>query len=101
MASSRGSIGQSANLYSIDAVLRIFHTVMLATRGGFSLARDKRDPRWESIPIYRTLRHGQDNDRQPGPPTPHRLAMKSPTGVPCGATTGVGRAVKVTQAGLS
>jgi len=37
MASNRGTIRQSANLYSIDAVLRIFHTVMLATRGGFLL----------------------------------------------------------------
>jgi hypothetical protein len=37
MASNRGSIRQSANLYSIDAALRIFHTVMLATRGGFLL----------------------------------------------------------------
>lgn len=37
MASNRGSIRQSANLYSIDAVLRIFHTVVLAARGGFLL----------------------------------------------------------------
>jgi hypothetical protein len=37
MASSCGSIRQSANLYSIDAALRIFHTVVLATRDGFLL----------------------------------------------------------------
>jgi hypothetical protein len=35
--SNRGTIRQSANLYSIDAALRIFHTVMLATRCGFLL----------------------------------------------------------------
>jgi hypothetical protein len=33
--SKRGSIRQSPNLYSIDAALRIFHTVVLATREGF------------------------------------------------------------------
>jgi hypothetical protein len=37
MDSKRGNIWQSANLYSIDAALRIFHTVVLATRGGFLL----------------------------------------------------------------
>jgi hypothetical protein len=37
MASNTGAIRQSANLYSIDAALRIFHTVVLATRGGFLL----------------------------------------------------------------
>jgi hypothetical protein len=37
MASNTGTIRQSANLYSIDAALRIFHTVVLATRGGFLL----------------------------------------------------------------
>jgi len=35
--SNRGTIRQSANLYSIDAALRIFHTVVLATRDGFLL----------------------------------------------------------------
>ena len=35
--SKRGTIRQSANLYSIDAALRIFHTVVLATRDGFLL----------------------------------------------------------------
>jgi hypothetical protein len=35
MDSKRGIIRQSANLYSIDAALRIFHTVVLAKRGGF------------------------------------------------------------------
>jgi hypothetical protein len=35
--SSRGTIRQSANLYSIDAALRIFHSVILATRDGFLL----------------------------------------------------------------
>lgn len=37
IASNRGSIRQSANLYSLDAALRIFHTVVLATRDGFLL----------------------------------------------------------------
>jgi hypothetical protein len=37
MASNTGTIRQSANLYSIDAALRIFHTVVLAARGGFLL----------------------------------------------------------------
>jgi hypothetical protein len=37
MESNRGTIRQSANLYSIDAALRIFHTVVLATRDGFLL----------------------------------------------------------------
>lgn len=37
MASKLGTIRQSANLYSIDAALRIFHTIMLASRGGFLL----------------------------------------------------------------
>jgi hypothetical protein len=37
MDSKRGNIWQSANLYSIDAALRIFHTVVLAKRGGFLL----------------------------------------------------------------
>ncbi len=36
-ASGRGSIRQSANPYSIDAVLRIVHTLMLAKQGGFLL----------------------------------------------------------------
>ena len=34
-ASRRGSIRQSANPYSIDAVLRIVHTLVLAREGGF------------------------------------------------------------------
>jgi hypothetical protein len=33
----RGNIRQSANQYSIDAVLRIVHTLVLATQGGFLL----------------------------------------------------------------
>src|ERR1700733_727460 len=37
MASNTGTIRQSANLYSIDAALRIFHTVVLDERGGFLL----------------------------------------------------------------
>jgi hypothetical protein len=37
MASSSGKIRQSANLYSIDSALRIFHTVVLAAKGGFLL----------------------------------------------------------------
>jgi hypothetical protein len=37
MKSNRGTIRQSANLYSVDAALRIFHTVVLAARGGFLL----------------------------------------------------------------
>jgi hypothetical protein len=37
MDSKRGNIRQSANLYSIDAALRIFHTVVLARRDGFLL----------------------------------------------------------------
>jgi hypothetical protein len=36
-ASRRGSIRQSANPYSIDAVLRIVHTLVLARQGGFLL----------------------------------------------------------------
>ena len=36
-ALGRGSIRQSANPYSIDAVLRIVHTLMLARQGGFLL----------------------------------------------------------------
>lgn len=36
-AASRGSIHQSANPYSIDAVLRILHTLILAKEGGFLL----------------------------------------------------------------
>lgn len=36
-ASQRGWIRQDANPYSIDAVLRIVHTLMLATQGGFLL----------------------------------------------------------------
>ena len=36
-ASRRGCIRQSANPYSIDAVLRITHTLVLAKRGGFLL----------------------------------------------------------------
>jgi hypothetical protein len=36
-ASRRGRIRQSANPYSIDAVLRITHTLVLAQRGGFLL----------------------------------------------------------------
>lgn len=36
-ASRRGRIHQSANPYSIDAVLRITHTLVLAQRGGFLL----------------------------------------------------------------
>ena len=36
-ATRRGSIQQSANPYSIDAVLRIAHTLVLARRGGFLL----------------------------------------------------------------
>jgi hypothetical protein len=36
-ASNSGKIRQTANLYSLDSVLRIFHTVVLATRGGFLL----------------------------------------------------------------
>ena len=36
-SSGRGSIRQSANPYSIDAVLRIVHTLMLAKQGGFLL----------------------------------------------------------------
>ena len=35
--SKRGTIRQSPNLYSIDAALRIFHTVVLSKRGGFLL----------------------------------------------------------------
>ena len=37
MTSRRGCIRQSANPYSIDAVLRITHTLVLAQRGGFLL----------------------------------------------------------------
>jgi hypothetical protein len=37
IASSRGRIRQCANLYSIDSALRIFHTVVLAAKGGFLL----------------------------------------------------------------
>ena len=36
-AARRGSIRQSANPYSIDAVLRIVHTLLLAKQGGFLL----------------------------------------------------------------
>lgn len=36
-AKCRGTIRQSANPYSIDAVLRIVHTLVLAKRGGFLL----------------------------------------------------------------
>jgi hypothetical protein len=36
-AARRGSIRQTANPYSIDAVLRIVHTLMLARQGGFLL----------------------------------------------------------------
>jgi hypothetical protein len=36
-ASNLGRIWQSANLYSIDSALRIFHTVVLAAKGGFLL----------------------------------------------------------------
>lgn len=36
-ASRRGRIRQTANPYSIDAVLRIVHTLVLARRGGFLL----------------------------------------------------------------
>ncbi len=36
-ATRRGSIRQSANPYSIDAVLRIVHTLVLAKQGGFLL----------------------------------------------------------------
>lgn len=36
-ASRRGSIRQTANPYSIDAVLRIVHTLVLAKQGGFLL----------------------------------------------------------------
>lgn len=36
-ASRRGTICQSANPYSIDAVLRIVHTLVLAQQGGFLL----------------------------------------------------------------
>jgi hypothetical protein len=36
-AARRGSIRQSANPYSIDAVLRIVHTLVLAKQGGFLL----------------------------------------------------------------
>jgi hypothetical protein len=36
-ASKVGRIWQSANLYSIDSALRIFHTVVLAAKGGFLL----------------------------------------------------------------
>jgi hypothetical protein len=36
-AARRGSIRQSANPYSIDAVLRIVHTLVLARQGGFLL----------------------------------------------------------------
>ena len=36
-ASRRGQIRQSANPYSIDAVLRIVHTLVLARQGGFLL----------------------------------------------------------------
>jgi hypothetical protein len=36
-AARRGSIHQSANPYSIDAVLRILHTLILAKQGGFLL----------------------------------------------------------------
>jgi hypothetical protein len=36
-ASRRGKIRQSANPYSIDAVLRIVHTLVLARQGGFLL----------------------------------------------------------------
>jgi hypothetical protein len=36
-ASCRGTIRQSANPYSIDAVLRIVHTLVLAKQGGFLL----------------------------------------------------------------
>jgi hypothetical protein len=36
-ATRRGSIRQTANPYSIDAVLRIVHTLMLARQGGFLL----------------------------------------------------------------
>jgi hypothetical protein len=36
-ASRRGSIRQTANPYSIDAVLRIVHTLVLARQGGFLL----------------------------------------------------------------
>jgi hypothetical protein len=34
-ASNRGSIRQSANPYSVDAVLRIVHTLVLSRQGGF------------------------------------------------------------------
>ena len=36
-AAGRGSIRQSANPYSIDSVLRIVHTLILAREGGFLL----------------------------------------------------------------
>jgi hypothetical protein len=35
VASARGRIRQTANPYSIDAILRIVHTILLAQKGGF------------------------------------------------------------------
>src|SRR5579871_1231619 len=36
-SSARGKIRQTANPYSIDSVLRIVHTILLAPKGGFLL----------------------------------------------------------------
>ena len=70
-----GSIRQSANPYSIDAVLRIVHTLVLAGEGGFLRACGERGPRWQGVRVCRRFGRGQDDDLAPGPArcaSPHR-----------------------------
>ena len=63
-ASRRGWIRQTANPYSIDAVLRIVHTLVLARQGGFLHALRQRHPQRQSVPVRRRFR-GRKDDHLP------------------------------------
>ena len=70
-ATRRGRIRQSANPYSIDTVLRIVHTLVLARRGRLPAARGERRAQRQGIPVRRRFGRGQDHDFAPGAaPTP-------------------------------
>ena len=55
-AAGKGRIWQTANPYSIDAVLRIVHTLILAKQGGFLLHSASAIRNWKKLSCLRVCR---------------------------------------------
>jgi hypothetical protein len=72
-ATRQGRIRQSANPYSIDAVLRIVHTLVLAGEGGFPAARGERHPERPCIRFRRRFGGREDDDLPPRAADVHLL----------------------------